>query len=385
MINEFNTLPPNLKHAGGGRLKVIMLSPFSSKGATTRRLYELARNMEPAARVILPKRDKYGCSEEDRTFLFTLENKSFLLLPLHIHRALGYLFREKPKVVYFAKPHLFTFLPALIYRMLRPGCSLFFDCDEWDPATLRDNREAFYKIWLTDFLAYFSIRLSDKVVYSNTWIKEEKIPERYWEKCFYLSNGVNTGEFKVREHKRGNEFSLMFVGLLHKIEHILPLVDAVGIASKQIPQLKCRIVGDGPKREELERVVASKGLRKLFIFTGSVPHEELPELLPTADVLLAPFSNLEGVRYQSNVKIFEYMAAGIPIVATDVGDVKRVLGNGKAGYVVPPGNSEAIADVTVHIRRNPKESARRAALARKLAAEMFDWKVLASKLEGFLS
>ena len=365
-------------------MKITMLSPFSSKGATTGRLYELAKNMDSATRIIIPKSDKYGRSKEDELFLFTLEKKSFLLLLLHVYRALKYLRGEKPQVVYFAKPHLFTFLPALLYKIMQPDCSLVFDCDEWDPATLRDNEENFYKVWLTDFLAYLSIRLSDYVVYSNTWIREEKIPRKYWGKCFYLSNGVDTKEFRVRERKRGKEFSLMFVGLLHKIKHILPIIDAVEIAANQIPELKCYIVGDGPKRKELEEIIASKGLSRFFVFKGTVAHEKLPELLPTANLLIAPFSDIEGVRYQSNVKIFEYMAVGVPIIATDVGDIKRILGGGKAGYVVSPGNPKAIAEKIIYIRQNPVKSKACASLARKLAVDMYDWKVLAQKLENFL-
>jgi glycosyltransferase involved in cell wall biosynthesis len=361
-----------------------MLSPFSSNGATTGRLHELAKNMRSTVRILIPRSDKYGRSKEDRLFFFTLESKSFLLLPLHMYRVLKYLREEKPQVVYFAKPHLFTFPPALLYKIIHPGCSLVFDCDEWDPATLRDNEEAFYKVWLTDLLAYLSIILSDKVVYSNTLIKEEHIPKKYWGKCFYLSNGADTKEFTARGRKRGREFSLMFVGLLHKIKHILPIVDAVEIASKEIPGIKCYIVGDGPRRNELERVVASKGLGKFFVFTGTVPHEKLPELLPTADVLVAPFSDMEGVRYQSNVKIFEYMASGVPIIATDVGDIKRILYDGKAGYVVPPDNPGAIARKVVYIYQNPGKSKICASLAKKLAVDMYDWRVLAKKLEAFL-
>ncbi|NYZ75673.1 glycosyltransferase family 4 protein [Candidatus Micrarchaeota archaeon] len=365
-------------------MKITMLSPFSSNGATTGRLHELARNMGSTVRILIPRSDKYGRSKDDRLFLFTLESKFFLLLPLHVYRALKYLREQKPQVVYFAKPHLFTFLPAFIYKVTHPDCSLVFDCDEWDPATLRDNEEAFYKVWLTDFLAYLSIMLSDKVVYSNTLIKDEHIPRKYWEKCSYISNGVDTKVFRAREHKKSKEFSLMFVGLLHKIKHILPILDAVEIASKEIPNVKCNIVGDGPRRKELEQIVASKGLGKFFVFAGTVPHETLPELLPTADVLIAPFSDMEGVRYQSNVKIFEYMAVGVPIIATDVGDIKRILGNGEASYVVPPDNSEAIAKKVIYVYQNPGKSKICASLARKLAVEMYDWRVLAKKLETFL-
>jgi glycosyltransferase involved in cell wall biosynthesis len=362
-----------------------MLSPFSSKGATTGRLYDLARNMDSHVRILIPKADKYGVSGADELFFFTIGKKSFLLLPLHTYRVVKYLLRERPNVVYFAKPHFFTFLPALLYKIMRPSCTLAFDCDEWDPATLRDNEDSFYKVWLTDFLAYLSMRLSDKVVYSNTWIKEEKIPKKYWGKCLYLSNGVDTSQFRAVRKRKSKEFSLMFVGLLHKIKHILPIVEALKIASKEIPNLKCYIVGDGPRRKELEGIIAVNGLEKFFVFTGTVPHEKLPQLLPTVDVLIAPFSNLEGVRYQSNVKIFEYMATGVPIIATDVGDIKKVLGDGRAAYIVAPDNPMSIAEQLVKIYKNPEESKLRTSLARKLAVEKYDWRVLAEKLSAFLS
>ncbi|MEM3556241.1 MAG: glycosyltransferase family 4 protein [Candidatus Micrarchaeia archaeon] len=340
--------------------------------------------MRQNVKIIIPKCDKYGCSEENPVFFFTIQNKSFLLLPIHILKALEHMKNEKPDVVYFAKPHLFTFLPALLYKLFHPSCKLVFDCDEWDAATLKDNDEPFYKILLTEALAFLSISFPNVIIYSNTKIMKEKIPKKYWNKCFYLPNGVNTKQFKPTRRKR-KEFSLVFVGLLHKIKHILSIVDAVETAKRRISNLKCYIVGDGPKKGELERIVSSKKLRDVFVFTGTVPHEKLPKLLASADVLLAPFSNLEGVRYQSNMKIFEYMASGVPIVATDVGDIKMILKNGNAGFVVPPDNSEAIAEKIIYIYKNPEKSKKVASLARKLAYEKYDWKVLAEKLSNFLS
>src|SRR5262249_53202779 len=93
------------------------------------------------------------------------------------------------------------------------------------------------------------------------------------------------------------------------------------------------IVGDGPERPRLEADLCARGLRELTQFTGSVDSDEVPGLLASMEVAVAPYPKLASF-YFSPLKVYEYMAAGLPIVASRIGQLagggrQRGLGNGQ--------------------------------------------------------
>jgi glycosyltransferase involved in cell wall biosynthesis len=359
---------------------IVFISPFSEAGASTNRLVELAGAYKDK-KLILPKRDKYGTSTDAEWFYFPIEVKSFKALPIWWVRTTAALLKWKPGAVVFLKPHLFTLPPALVYRMLS-GRPVVFDCDEWDPATLEDNDEPGWKVRLTEILAAVGFRFSDLIVYANHLTKDEKIPAKYHSKTAYIPNGVDTKAFKPATEKHEG-FNVMYVGMLYKIRHILPIVDAVEKAGKSIGGLTCTIVGGGDKLEVLKKLVSARGLGGSFRFTGMVSHDSLPKLIGGADVLVAPFEEMKGIRYQSNVKVFEYMACGKPVVATRVGELDRVLEG--CGVIVPPGDSSALAKAIVGIRADAKSSSEMGRNARRKAEAEYDWKILAERLKGSIA
>ncbi|VVB55043.1 D-inositol-3-phosphate glycosyltransferase [uncultured archaeon] len=358
-------------------MKILAISPFSTAGASTSRVYNLLKNLDDEVLLVLPYEDRYGVSSTEKWFYFPLQKKSFGNILSWWLRTMKKMREFRPDIIHVLKPHLFTLPPALAYKTFFGG-KIVFDCDEWDPDTLSDNKENWLKIQLTTFLAKAAMALSDSILYSNRLILEEKIPARYHKKCVYLTNGVNTREFKPRiiRHSR---FTFLYMGMLKKIDHILPLVDAAAALKKDLPNAKCVIVGGGEKEEELKRIVEEKGLAKIFEFKGMQPHQKLPQIIAETDALVIPFMNLPGIRYQSNVKLFEYMASGKPIVATDVGEIKHILDG--AGYVVTVGKPDEMAQTLKKIYEDPEHAAKRAYAARKLAEEKYDWKTLSKKLK----
>ncbi|MCX6695319.1 MAG: glycosyltransferase family 4 protein [Candidatus Altiarchaeota archaeon] len=356
---------------------IAFITPFSEAGASTSRLIHLSEYVE-GRKLILPKSDKYGTSEERDWFYFPINQKSFLLLPEWWVKCVVTLFRWKPIAVVFLKPHLFTLPPALAYHLIT-GRPIVFDCDEWDPATLEDNDEPVWKILLTTFLAQVAFRTSSLIVYGNHLTRDEKIPKGLHGKTLYIPNGADTSVFKPAGD-RHHGFRVMYVGMLFKIKHILPLVETADKMRNSVKDFVFIVVGGGDKLEELKSIVNKRGLREFFAFEGMVKHDSLPELIKTADVLVAPFEDLPGIRYQSNVKVFEYMASGKPIVASRVGELDRVLNNGELGLLTKPGDPNSIAEAILWVYRNRAAAGEMGAKAREKAEEEYDWKILIKKL-----
>jgi glycosyltransferase involved in cell wall biosynthesis len=107
------------------------------------------------------------------------------------------------------------------------------------------------------------------------------------------------------------------------------------------------LAGDGQRRKISMEMAEKRGLRRgeTVLFPGMIPAERAPALLAMGDVLISPTTpNPDGSEFfGSPTKIFEYMAAGRTIVASDIAQVGEVLDHGRTAILVPPGDREALA------------------------------------------
>jgi glycosyltransferase involved in cell wall biosynthesis len=135
---------------------------------------------------------------------------------------------------------------------------------------------------------------------------------------------------------------LGFVGGLRPWHGVKALPTLIDRLRKRHPNLKLVIAGDGPLRADLEREVAEWDLSGHVVLTGAVPHEEIADLVRLFDVALAPYSNPDHIFYFSPLKLFEYMACGVPVVAADLGQIADVIQDGVTGLLYSPGDTEAL-------------------------------------------
>ncbi len=164
-----------------------------------------------------------------------------------------------------------------------------------------------------------------------------------------IPNGVDDELFSPNGRTRpvglpGAEIPLIaFAGSFrpwHGIDDMLVAFKLLCDQSRSAPHLLC--VGDGPLRGEFEEKAARWGLSERVHVTGFVPHQEVPGWLKGADLAIAPYPHLENF-YFSPLKLYEFLALGLPIVATDVGQIRDVIPNGERGLLCPPGEPELLA------------------------------------------
>jgi glycosyltransferase involved in cell wall biosynthesis len=133
------------------------------------------------------------------------------------------------------------------------------------------------------------------------------------------------------------------------------------------------VVGDGPGREDLELLAARLGVEAEF--TGAVPPDAVPGLLDAADAAAAPYpAGVEGQDdYFSPLKVYEYMAAALPIIASAVGQIPSILEHGRTGILVLPGEPAAVAEALARLAQDPDLRQRLGAAARAEAVQRFSW------------
>ncbi len=167
-------------------------------------------------------------------------------------------------------------------------------------------------------------------------------------------------------------FVIGFLGTLKPWHGLTHLVRAFRRLHRLDPSYRLLLAGDGPLRSELERDVRRHGLGDAVTFTGEVAHAGIATVLAQMDVAVAPYPRLKGF-YFSPLKIFEYMAAGVPVVASDIGQVGEVLVHGKTALLHRPAALSEMVDHIEKLRRTPRLAASLARAAQRLVTRRYTW------------
>ena len=137
--------------------------------------------------------------------------------------------------------------------------------------------------------------------------------------------------------------------------------------------LRLVIVGDGSLRGELERELQDRNLIHNYVFTSSLPQDEVATLIPHFDVALAPYPRLDHTFYFSPLKLFEYMACGVAVVAAGVGQIEQVVQHGDTGLLYPPDDIDALVSACDRLLANPALRQRLGQAAAQEIRERYTW------------
>jgi starch synthase len=186
-----------------------------------------------------------------------------------------------------------------------------------------------------------------------------------------LPNAVDVRRFP--SPSQASEPRCVFLGALRPWHGTGTIADAWRLLGNDAPPLL--VVGDGPGRAELASVGAE--------MAGAVSHAHVPRLLAGASIGLAPYA-LDAPDYFSPLKLFEYLAAGLAVVAGSLPGVCEVVGPEHA-VLVPPGDPEALAAAVSGLARDEARRIRLGAAGRELAFARHTWDARARRIVDVLS
>jgi glycosyltransferase involved in cell wall biosynthesis len=200
-----------------------------------------------------------------------------------------------------------------------------------------------------------------------------------------VPNGVDTDLFEPRPDRRqaraafglpSGDLLLGFTGSLRPWHGL----DIAVAALAELPEWVTLVVaGDGPVRGQLEQQAAALGVGHRIRWLGALAHERVPQMLAACDLALAPYPELPNFGF-SPLKLYEYLAAGVPVVASDIGQIRRALSGGRWGRLVPPGDASALAAALTSELADPQAAKLRAEAAREYAMSRHGWTERATRI-----
>ncbi len=169
--------------------------------------------------------------------------------------------------------------------------------------------------------------------------------------------------------------TILFVGRLEPRKGFPIAVRAFARLAQHYSDLQLIVVGEGVEREAVE--VLPRALRTRVHLLGRVSDNVLPTYYAAADVFIAPSLGSESF----GIVLVEAMAAGLPIIASDIAGYREVVRAGREALLVPSGDPAALADSVQHLFEHPAE-ARALSDAGHIRARRYDWDAILSTLEG---
>lgn len=197
-----------------------------------------------------------------------------------------------------------------------------------------------------------------------------------------LANGVDTTRITPAPAGDAETFTIGFVGTLKPWHGVPTLLDALALMLDDDPSYRLLLVGDGPERAALQDQADRLGIAEQVELTGSLDPVAIPEQLHRMQVAVAPYP-AAGDFYFSPLKLYEYLAAGLPTVASAVGNLPDLLGQGRLGVLVEPDEPRKLADAITALRQDPLRRHRLGQAGRHEVVTGHDWSAVVDRALSF--
>jgi len=255
------------------------------------------------------------------------------------------------------------------------------------PAIVSSRRDLAHFDWYQGKRRHWLRRiqnLSGVVLANATPIRDALISEDRFapEKLRVIHNGVDTEKFQRAQRDRarlfpdvGNEMLVVLVGNMHSDVKGHPwLIAAAPTVVREFPEVRFVFAGDGELRPTFAAQVAQLGLESTFKFLGR--RSDIPEILASCDLAVLP-SRAEGLPNA----VLEYMAAGLPTIASRVGGNAELVQDGVTGLLVPAENASALAGALLRFLRDPEQARQIANNGQRFAVENFSFERLIREID----
>ena len=293
-------------------------------------------------------------------------------------------------IVWGTSPPIFQGLTAWALARLKRAKFLFEVRDLWpafavavgvltSPVLIRTSE------WLEGFL----YRQSDQMMINSPGFQEH-IEARGGTQIALIPNGADSAMFEPESkgekfqaaHGLEGKFLALYAGAHGMSNDLDVLLDAAEMLD-DLPEIFIVLLGAGKEKARLQLRAGELGLTNL-LFLPPVPKDAMKECLAAADVCIAILKPIEMYKTVYPNKVFDYMAAGRATLLAIDGVIREVVEAAEAGFFVPPGDPQALADGLRKLQANPDQTSQMGVRGREYLLEHFDRPQVAADLLDLL-
>ena len=276
--------------------------------------------------------------------------------------------REQFDILHFHEP----FVPFLSLMVLRESKSIniatFHAYAGWSPAYEFGQR----------MLRHFARRLHGRIAVSAA---ARHFIDRYFPGDYkVIPNGVDIRDFAniqpVARYKDGT-LNILFVGRFESRKGIQYLLKAYRMLKQRGYDCRLLVVGGGPGEREVRRYIATRRLTGVELL-GRVSDDDKARYFATADIYVSPATGRESF----GIVLLESMAAGVPVVCSDIHGYRSVVRRDEQGLLVPPKDVKALTEALAKLLDDPELRARMGASGRE-RAQQYSWPNITAKVEDY--
>jgi glycosyltransferase involved in cell wall biosynthesis len=298
-------------------------------------------------------------------------------------------------LVWGTSPPIFQGATAWALARLKRAPFLFEVRDLW-PAfavavgVLRNRLLIRASEWLERFL----YRHADQVVVNSPGfidhVQARQAQARVAKRVVLVPNGSDAAMFDPqidgsdfrRAHGLEGKFVALYAGA-HGMSNDLGVVLEAAALLADRPEIALVLLGDGKEKPALLAQARAMRLDNVH-FLPPVPKTGMPQALAAADACIAILKPVEMYRTVYPNKVFDYMAAGRPVILAIDGVIRDVVSQAEAGIPVPPGDAPALAEAVRSLAADPQKGRRMGLAGRRCVERSFDRALLAAKLAGLM-
>ena len=244
-----------------------------------------------------------------------------------------------------------------------------------------------YHPWAVDLLERLTTRLADGVVVV-AGVRARQLADKGIdpERIVCVMNTPFLSESVIQRLLEGNcetpserTVRLVYLGVIREGRGLQSVIRALPTFEKTAASVEFRVAGDGPHVPKLKRLAKELGVEEKVTFEGYIDSERVPEFLLSGTIGVVPHELNSHWENTVPNKLFDYMSAGLPVVATDAPPVRKLIEELGCGAIIPAGASpEAIRDIIIDIVQDDPENM--GCQGRQAVRDGFNWTAQAEQL-----
>ncbi len=294
---------------------------------------------------------------------------------------------RKVDLVWGTSPPIFQGLTAWALARLKGVPFLFEVRDLWPKfaiavGVLRNPLLIHLSLWLERFL----YRHSDRVVVNSPGYIAH-VEENGARRVELVPNGADPEMFNPADkgttfrtaHRLEGDFIVLYAGAHGMSNDLGVVMHAAGKLENDQPEVRFVFLGDGKEKYTLQEQAAAMHLSNV-LFLPPLPKNGMTEALAAADACIAILKPIEEYNTTYPNKVFDYMAAGRPVVLAIDGVIRQVVEDAGCGVFSPPGDPVALAQAVTYLARDPKNARRMGLAGRNYLEGHFSRAVIAQRL-----